>query len=120
MLENHLKINRRKFLQLATLGTLGLALGIEAVPAAAQKAPAAAGMNPIFTGALGRYEGVSIIHSPGDWLDEAAEIDRKFFEGDQWSKAQRELLTRGSTAIKVNRTKARWIPFNKMNHPGGW
>ena len=97
----------------AGLGALGLALGIEAVPAAAQKAPAAAGTNPLFTGALGRYEGVSIIHSPGDPL-----ADLKYYAGEQWTQAQRDLLTRGSAAVMVEGNKGRWIPFNKLIRQG--
>jgi len=99
-------------LQLATLGTLGLALGLEAVPAAARIAPAAGRTNPIFTGALGRYEGVSIIHSPGDGLG-----------------PMRELYHVGSTVKKVSvnidgkdfvTIHEQWIPFTKLNRPGGW
>jgi hypothetical protein len=110
MLENRLKISRRKFLQFAGLAVLAAAVPSSMVPAAAQKAPAAAGTNPLFTGALGRYEGVSIIHSPGDGLG-------------PWQ----ELYQVGSTVKKVSvnidgkdfvTIHEQWIPFNKLIRQG--
>jgi hypothetical protein len=66
--------------------------------------------NPIFTGALGRYEGVTIIHSPGDGLG-----------------PMRELYHAGSTAKKVSvnidgeqfvTIEEKWIPINEMIRRG--
>jgi len=97
MIENPLKISRRQFLRSA--GILALAAAVpSSMITAAGKPPAAARTNPIFTGALGRYEGVSIIHSPGDAL------------GD--------LEIYGSAAYKVDGNKAEWIPFTKMIRQG--
>lgn len=64
--------------------------------------------NPIFTGAIGRWEGLTI-------HENQALEDYKFFTGDQWSKAQHEMFTRGQAAIKVNTgKKAEWIPYQKI------
>ncbi len=72
--------------------------------------------NPIFTGALGRYDGVTLINSIPAPLDPGIALKEfEFFTGDQWSKAQHEMFTRGQAAIKVNTgKKAEWIPYQKI------
>lgn len=98
-----MKITRRKFLIQSSIGALGLALAPGLLKATAGKAPAAAGTNPLFTGALGRYEGVNIIESiPGPPM-----VD---------------LATHGKLAVKTScikdELKAEWIPINKFYRQG--
>jgi len=111
-----LKINRRKFIKYSLVGVLGAIIAPGSLAAAAGKPAAAAYPNPLFTGALGRYEGISIHHNPGEAL-----ADRAFFEGEQWSQAQMDLFIRGKVAVKVAHpsNKCEWIPINKMIRPGG-
>jgi hypothetical protein len=110
MIEIPLKITRRKFLKFAGLAALTAAVPSSMVPAAAGNPPAAGRTNPLFTGALGRYEGVSIIHSPGDGLG-----------------PMRELYQVGSTVKEVSvnidgkdfvTIHEKWIPINQMIRQG--
>lgn len=95
-------INRRNFIKF-TLGSLAAgylmpAAALDKLAAAAEKAPAAAGTNPLFSGALGQYDNV-VIYGTGareivfDNVDHGVvaiktrwvPID-EFIGGDQWSK----------------------------------
>ena len=108
------KINRRQFLISAGAGALALGLAPGLLSAAGRNvAPMPAG-NPLFTGELGVYEGFPMT---GVWYDEPAEWD--YYQGEQWTAAQRELFTRGEASIKVTPgRKAEWIPFNKIHRRG--
>jgi hypothetical protein len=87
-----MKITRRKFLYQSVIGALGLAIAPGILAATAKKAPAAVRTNPLFTGALGRYEGVNIVHTPGSGM--MPYDDRMFLSqvrdahkyGSGWSK----------------------------------
>jgi hypothetical protein len=119
MNENHLKINRRQFLARAGAGALAAMLAPGMLAAAGRNVAPVEPGNPLFTGALGRYEGVTIMHTPGDAL-----ADLEYYAGDQWSQAQQDLFTRGSAAVKVyspsvtKRLKGEWIPINRMIRKG--
>lgn len=128
MSENHLKINRRQFLARAGAGALAAILAPGMLLAAGRNvAPAPAG-NPLFTGALGQYDGINIyedtlslsaIEDAQRWDEESSPLDDfKFMAGDRWTEAQLDLFTRGQAAVKVNKIKAEWIPINKMIRKG--
>lgn len=99
-----MKIDRRTFLKQSLVGALGLALAPAALVPAPAKVPAALGTNPLFTGALGQYEGVCIY---------GAEIVEPVAS---------DLFTYGSAAVKhtciEHELKGEWIPFNKLTRQG--
>lgn len=110
MSENHLKINRRQFLVKAGTGALAIMLAPGMLAAAGRNVAPVEPGNPLFTGALGRYEGVNIIHSPGDGLG-----------------PMRELYHAGSTVKEVSvnidgedfvTIHEKWIPINKIIRRG--
>jgi hypothetical protein len=76
--------------------------------------------NPLFSGALGQYEGVNIIHNINSPL-----ADLEYYAGDQWDMAQQDLMKEGSAVFKFHgpsikdQLKAEWIPINKLHRPGG-
>ena len=92
-------------MKLSLLGALGALVAPGSLVPAAANQPAAASTNPLFTGALGRYEGVVI------------------YGGEIVEPVARDLFTYGSGAVKSScikdELKAEWIPFNKMIRPGG-
>lgn len=103
----------------ASTGVLAAMLAPGMLAAAGRNVAPVVPGNPIFTGALGRYEGITIIHSPGDPL-----ADLKYYAGDRWDEAQQDLMTRGSAAVKVyspsitKQLKGEWIPINRMIRRG--
>ena len=107
-----MKITRRKFISQTLIAAAAIVVGPGLIPAAG-KAPAAARVNPLFSGELGRYEGFSVVHSINTPMD-----DFKFLAGDRWTDAQIDLLTRGQAAVKVNINKANWIPIKKFIRQG--
>jgi hypothetical protein len=115
-----MRITRRKFLKQSLIGALAAVMAPAVLVATAKKAPAAAGTNPLFTGALGQYEGVNIIHNINSPL-----ADLEYYAGDQWDKAQQDLMKEGSAVFKFHgpsikdQLKAEWIPINKLHRPGG-
>lgn len=95
-----MKITRRKFIRSSIMGALGLALGIDAVASAPKKAPAALGRNPLFSGALGKYEGVTV------------------YEPTEHEAAIVEAYMKGSGAVMYKGRGAKWIPINKLYRQG--
>lgn len=84
------------------LGALGAFMAPGSLVPAAEKAPAAAGTNPLFTGALGRYEGV---HIYGSEIVEPLASDLRIY---------------GSAAVKFDADGyGVWIPMKEMIRPGG-
>lgn len=93
-----MKIDRRTFLKQSLVGALGLAL---APAALVQAAPKPAAVNPLFTGALGRYEGVRIY---GSEIVEPLASDLKIY---------------GSAAVKFDpEGYGVWIPMKDMIRQG--
>jgi len=98
---NEVKINRREFLKLAGAGALALGLAPGLLPAAGRNvAPVPAG-NPLFTGAIGRYEGVTIF--------EPRPSDLRAVQN-----AMMDSFYNGSGAIGYTGRGARWIPIRTM------
>ena len=88
------KINRRDFLKAAGAGALALGLAPVLLSAAGRNvAPAPAG-NPLFTGKIGVYEGVTIYDRGELRAVQDAMRDLEYYSGDQWSKAQQGILSR--------------------------
>ena len=89
------KINRREFLKAAGAGALVLGLAPGLLSAAGRNvAPAPAG-NPLFTGEVGRYEGVTV-YDRGAHLRHCQDAmrDYEYYSGTQWAKVQRGKLSR--------------------------
>ena len=106
-----MKITRRKFLKQIGIGAAAAVMAPSVLVAAAEKAPAAAYPNPLFTGALGQYDGVHIYE---DKLS-LSQIEDAQRWGSAWSKIK---------PVKIDGTDyyvctAERIPFDELYRPGG-
>lgn len=98
-MENVARINRRQFLKSIGTGVLAMGLAPGLLSAAGRNvAPAPAG-NPLFTGAIGRYDGVTI------------------FEPTEVQAAILEAFNKGSGAVMYKGRGVQWIPMQKMIRP---